>query len=495
MSFSHQHNQTMRPTLLVIALLLTGAVAPAAEFHVDSSRSAAGDGSSANPWRLWNNIDWNKISTALASEPVTICFSSRGTWSSTGGFHIKATGTAAHPLALIGHQQYNLTGSGAAVWQRETNATQRAILNGSLYLGNGLSHITVAGFLLFHPPWGGVNLGTAQPTLDIHHITVESCVIDSPVHNHGVWFGYAESGCYDITVRKNVIRNTQLEGIYLGHYNFLTNTITGVLVEGNTLVDCGLSGEGDIDIKPAVCGAIIRYNTHYRTSPKLPGSNCGVVVGADQCQIYGNTFYAAAQKPASDWGHGIYVNADGDGTGHGQGITACLIYNNLVHGNSRAGIKLTANTATPDANITGVRIYNNLIWANGTVGLQASASHQRTVTIVEMKNNILGANTEHDISITGGARILVADHNLYFRATGSSWFCQGEKTWTAWKALGFDPHGLNTDPQLATNFRSPVAHNGADLSAIFTTDHDGKPRPRGAAWNIGPFQSPAISGR
>src|SRR5436189_5112761 len=62
-------------------LLFTPSLASAdTEFYVDAGRISSGNGSAANPWKERGDIDWTMISAVLATNPVTIYFSSRGTW-------------------------------------------------------------------------------------------------------------------------------------------------------------------------------------------------------------------------------------------------------------------------------------------------------------------------------------------------------------------------------------------------------------------------------
>jgi len=486
-----------------ILILLAALQVQAAQFYVDSSRINNGDGTEASPWKNIGDLNWIIISNLLLSENVTIYFSSRDEWITNSSLNINATGNSNFHLTLDGQARFNLVDSGSANWQRENNSEQRAKITpqglhgGQVYLYNEQSHITLRGFYLNRPTWGGVNIGNANPTQNMHYITVENFIIDSPVNNHGIWFGYAENGCHDITVRNNLIMNTKSEGIYMGHYNYFGNSITGVLIEGNILIDCGLVGEGDIDIKPACYGTVIRNNKHYRTFPSLTGGNCGVVVAADNCQIDGNEFFFSTQR-GSGWGSGIFLNADGDAT-TGQSIMSALIYNNLLYGNDRAGITITA-TKGGYANVSGVKIYNNVIWSNGTCGIQATAWSGSYVVIEDMRNNIMGSNADYDVFFDGSASILSADNNLYFRPLGLSWRYGGsQRTWEQWHALGFDIHGVNKDPMFVgyeqgrfdNDFRladgSPAIDRGARLE-LFNSDKNGTTRPQGGAWDIGAYE-------
>ena len=482
-----------------------GAVEAGTNFYVDAGRSANGNGSVGNPWKDLSNIAWSAIQTALNNGPVNLYFSSHATWTGTY-LTVGADGTSSsNTLSMIGDEQFNSVVSGTAVWQSEISGG-RAKLAGNGSIGGTIYvdriYLTVQGFELDQPIWGGVSIGNSNPTTNLHHITVRNCLIDTPVHNHGVWFGYAETGCHDITITGCTIKNTPSEGIYMGHYNFPGNSITGCVVENNTLIDCGLTGQGDIDIKPAVYGAKIRYNTHYRTALDLGGTNCGVVVGADGCEIYGNKFFNAQKDSFGGWGMGIYVNADGDAVSFGQGITSCLIYNNVIYVNSGpAGIKILATSSTSSANISGVKLWNNTLSGNLS-GLQLTASGGRTVTVAEMKNNIFSASSGPEILSTSSAETITsAGHNLFYHPSGTLITYKGvKKTFAEWQALGFDASGKNADPRFVDSANSNLSQRNYTPQAgspaigigvpsgFFSEDLLQAPRPL-SGWDAGAFQT------
>jgi hypothetical protein len=497
---------------MLLALLVCQRAGADTYFYVDSSRSVIGDGSAASPWQDWASINWLAVSNSVSTNSVRIYFSSRATWASSAAFIPATSGVATNrQLFLIGDEVYNLTTSGAAIWQNETGGSRASLTSfngngGSINLNNGAKFLTIKGFNIKRPTWGCINLGTLNPTTNIYNISIYNCVLDSPVNNHGVWFGYAEGGCHDITVSGCTISNTMYEPIYMGHYSYLAPTITNVLIESNLVVNCGIGAssfhQGNINIKPGVAGAIVRYNTKFRTAVGLGGSSCGVFVLADGCQIYGNILFGEQADSSGDWGYGIFLSADGDAVGNGSAITSCLIYNNLIYNNSRAGIKLSATTGTPAASLSGVRIWNNTIWGNATNGIVAIASPPQNIVVQELKNNLIGNSTNgFDISFNSLASITSADRNLYWRAggTGNSWVYGTTRTFSDWQALGFDPNGTNSAPAFETSlsagyvlqsFRLAENSAGRNLgtpSGFFTEDVRRRTRPA-SAWDVGAEQ-------
>ena len=480
------------------ALLPVQQQGPITEYYVDADRTSNGDGSASNPWNGWGRINWSAISTQLASKDVKIYFCSRSVQASGSSFVAGSSGTPNGTLSLIGNALYNEQIEGAAVWQPEWEGHRATLTNfngngGDFKINPNHQYIQFIGFHVLEPTWGGVNLGSGNPTLNINHITIAECYIDSPKYNHGIWFGFAEEGCHDILIKDNIVTNTALESIYMGHWDYLPKTITDIVVEGNTVYNCGLAHEGEIDIKPGCQGAIIRNNLVYRDTSV--GSSCGVVIAADACEVYGNVFYGNSRKEDQpDWGFGIYLQADGDGVS-GQAINSCLIYNNFIFINDASGIKITANK-TED--LLGVEIYNNTIIDNGGHGLQISCSPPQRIELAKLINNVIANNgaASHEWYTAGDVTLINADHNvLHHTAKTDLWSQSNINTWADWQAQGHDANGHNVDPQmsitaaneLSVDPSSIVIDNGVALTTQFTTDIDGN--PRGSNWDIGAYET------
>lgn len=477
-------------TLILCLVLLASPVWADTSYYVDAARTSNGDGSEASPWKLRSNINWTTVETALGSGHVTIYFSSRATWSDNQELVIPTqTNESANRITLDGMSYYNLTASGTAVWAEETIEGNKATLTnsggtgGTIYIRNDNQHFTVRGFSLVSPTWAGISLGTGNPTTDVSDIILEYLTIDTPVNLHGIWFGYAETGCSDIIIRHNTISHTDSEAIYVGHFDYLDPTITGVIIEYNTIINTGLVGEGDIDIKPGVFGAIVRYNTIYGTGTGQ--MQAGIVVLASDVQVYGNTIYSLLDHPSTGGGDGITINADGDGAGNGVTIENVLVYNNLIYSNDTRGISVFATAS--GATISGLKVLNNTIVANEAVGVRVSASGGRTIEIAEFHNNLIASNGTYAVEITSsGTTLTAADHNLYFGIAPLLRHNAADKTFVQWQGLGFDANGVNADPLLTASYEpgagSP-AINAGSFQTEFTTDI--ADRDRGVVWSIG----------
>jgi hypothetical protein len=324
----------------------------------------------------------------------------------------------------------------------------------------------------------------------MHDIVIENNIISGSAL-HGIWFGYAETGCYNITVRGNTVSNTVLESIYMGHFNYLSDTITGTVVENNTVINAGTGVEGDIDIKAGNAGAIVRYNTIYGTGTDHYSG--GIVSFATQVQIYGNTIYSINAGDGS-----IHINADGDGAGTGKAIADILVYNNLIYTPVAGhGIAIYA-TASPGS-ITGLKLLNNTIVSSVSNGIHISASNGRTITVAEMHNNIVSESGGTYAVNTNSSSVVItaANNNLYYDSGTLTLAYQGvNKTFAQWQALGFDTAGVNSDPSLDANYRPQVGSPALDAASTqgeFTVDKNQE--TRSAPWTIGAYETVAGTGR
>jgi hypothetical protein len=479
-----------------LAFLSTSSAA-GVSFYVDSARTANGNGSASSPWKLLSDIDWTVISNNLNSADVRLYMSSRASWSPPNqAFTPGASGTASHRFYVIGDEFWNANATGTAVWNAETG-NGRARLDGgaNFALPEGVRYFTLKGIYIYHPIWSCIVMGDKLRT-NVYEIAVYNCVGDSPINSHGVAGDYLSTGCSNILVSGCTFSNTIGEAIYMCPFDDLTGNVRGIILESNLFVNCGLGGQGEMDIKPPCTGAIIRYNTHLRTASGLGGANCGVVIGADNCQVYGNIIHNCQTEVGGGWGCGIFVNSDGDGAGTGKAVHSCLIYNNLIYANMQAGIKMTAGTSTIGADVSGIQIWNNTIWGNSVSGIDIEASNGRSITIAALKNNIIGGNANYDINLSGTVALSACDYNLYYSAAGNSWSVNNSgRTWAQWHALGFDSNGLSSSPQFvdAAHFNFDLQTNSPALklgvpSSVFNTDLRQNRRPA-SAWDLGALQA------
>ena len=194
--------------------------------------------------------------------------------------------------------------------------------------------------------------------------------------------------------------------------------------------------------------------------------------------------YLEQQNSKLQNAQGIYMT-DGAGTFN--------VYNNVVKcPNNQANIIGFDNDVTGTGSIN---LYNNTVIGGG--GNTFRMPHTATVVA---KNNVFittYASTMIELEAPLGAGS-VFDYNLYYRQDGNSSIIYdngSSKTLAQWKALGYDAHGLNTNPMVNDSLypasNSPVIQHGCDLCTIFNYDIDGVTRPQLAIEDIGAYELPA----
>jgi hypothetical protein len=263
-------------------------------------------------------------------------------------------------------------------------------------------------------------------------------------------------------------------------------------------------------------------------------------VNITNAKIYGNTISGGGDEFGGAWGCAGYptctLNSDGS-SGVGTGYTyeggdvwnhvdaihtygnyssnhiGIDIYNNLIHGDF--GLQTTASIYLTDYT-TPVKIYNNVIdgtnftgaQSSGLIGLVAYGNNDYKIynnTLIgtgstllkgpgiylyekntgftptaDIKNNII-YNTYIGIHDYQGYYQITSDYNDFYGngnigRNGATWYTTIE----SWQVLGYDAHGITTNPDLNADYTpkatSPVTDTGGDLSTFFTTDILGNPR-------------------
>ncbi len=141
-------------------------------------------------------------------------------------------------------------------------------------------------------------------------------------------------------------------------------------------------------------------------------------------------------------------------------------------------------------------IENNTVYQNSNT-TQQELKIEDPVDELTVKNNIFYTTptrrTMWAVAQTGTVNI---DNNLHWRADGnpSIYYSGAGRTWAQWQALGFDTHGVNSDPllispatsDLSLQSTSPCIDAGADVG--LSTDLASRRVPNGAAPDIGALE-------
>ncbi|MGH7996971.1 MAG: choice-of-anchor Q domain-containing protein [Opitutaceae bacterium] len=186
-------------------------------------------------------------------------------------------------------------------------------------------------------------------------------------------------------------------------------------------------------------------------------------------------------------------------------ISDVMIYNNVFRENPADHPADGLVYISPNAEVGGdFSVLNNTFLGGGSgVGvnfyrnrMNDSAVSQRLI----VENNILcGLGTAIAVYNFGGLTVIVANHNLTHRLRPSMNYSISDTNVShflprrRWQGLGYGLHGRSGDPHLGANCvplsGSPAIGTGLDLSADFSTDWLGFPRPRGTAWDLGAAES------
>lgn len=146
------------------------------------------------------------------------------------------------------------------------------------------------------------------------------------------------------------------------------------------------------------------------------------------------------------------------------------------------------NIGGGSGNVSDLKIYNNIF--RSSLGIPPSYAptgvHMAGVTGFEIYNNIFVDFSYRHILIDLGSSGGRYDYNLMWNSDGST------PRLTGYTIQPHDKHGV--DPKFVSNFGdlhlqpdSPAIDAGITIAEV-TDDYDGNPRPRGPAYDIGPFE-------
>jgi hypothetical protein len=455
-------------------------------FYVDPDfEGSVKDGSDANPWNGLGNAEWEAVDAALAANEVVVYFSARDAGAdadeaSDREIGIYRTDVSSRRVTLDGMSRYN-TDDAAPSWADYSGTSRHAVT--ADYPVNTSedpvkrSYVTIRGFrivagsggvggqIIYY--WGGDHVVIEDNDLS-HHPDV--------AHGAALQFGYAHTqdgggngGCTDLVIRNNVIHDTAGECIYLGGSEDTgLPAHTGILVEGNTIYNCGVyGGQGDcIDVKDGHTDVVIRGNV---CSDGQPSENVNGIPSHSAIVAEGNII------------HDMPDNGLSMGTYWGTGFSGARIANNLIYGNGGDGIYIgTDDAARP---IDDTLIVNNTIAGNGEGGILVGSTGT-AVGAVGITNNIVALNGTGLLG-WGTPDAVLSANDVFGNAT-------------AYSGPFSDQTGLSgniaQDPLFADDAGgdyhleagSPCIDSGAEVDV--DVDLEGTSRPQGSGWDMGAYE-------
>jgi hypothetical protein len=410
-------------------------------YYVDSQAGSAGNGLSwSQAWKSFGQIDWNAI------KPGDTVYISGGTYNDT--LEVGASGSSAGGAITItkgvdpGH-------NGAVVIDGQNNLSNGVEMYGQSYVViDGLSIRNIA------------NAG----------VSVKNSSAGVVLQNNDVYSGDPGGGNargYD--VRSSV-------GTIVRGNSFSTPTNTTAQTDGI------YSMEND--------NATFENNHIVISNNNTNGHSDGIQSYEDKNVTIRANWLQQANTAATN-NHGAWISDT-------QAGGSVEFLNNVV---------LTPNL-TADSAVTH---YMEPTWS-GT-----GSAHFMNNTIIGGKRAINLDYTPNDHimnniiePVSGGFGVFVGDgtlapanvdNNLIWAPSATvANLSNPNLSWTQWQALGYDPHGVNADPQFtdasggnySLSATSPAVGHGAALADV-SVDNAGTARPQGAAYDIGAFERSAVS--
>ncbi|MFZ0545337.1 MAG: right-handed parallel beta-helix repeat-containing protein [Candidatus Promineifilaceae bacterium] len=287
-----------------------------------------------------------------------------------------------------------------------------------------------------------------------------------------------------------IIRNNKVHdnGTGSGKTGIFTAFVDDIVVEGN---ESYANGEHGIYLSNSGDRFTVRGNRLHNNM------NCGLHMNGDASQG-GDGIISDGIVEANT----IYNNGLGGCAGiNMDGVTDTIVRNNLLYDNHASGIAIFQQDGAVCSHDN--RVLNNTILNESDGRWAITISHTSCVNN-KLFNNILytahsfrGSIEMPDDTIAG----FESDYNIVMNRfsidDGNSVISLGE-----WQALGYDAHSLIINfSQLFVNMGADDYHLIADSQAIDSgvtlpdvpTDLDGRPRPAGAAFDIGAYEYSLLS--
>ncbi len=288
---------------------------------------------------------------------------------------------------------------------------------------------------------------------------------------------------------------------------------TGAQLIGSNLSYCGMLGAtADRHANFTIRNCTISYNNQRGFDPTWAAGGIKVTTDAwgtiENCVLHhnqgpgiwfdfctsGNPLIARGNQCFANWGKGAGLMSEGS-----KNVTMC---NNLVYGNERRGIYISASD--------DVKVCNNTLVGNmGQAALEVGGMPRegKTLTNVTVRNNILSGNSAlYDMFITkengGDIRSISCDYNAVWRGglpIANRWSADSRGGYAGTTATSlaawitgspFDDHAVSGDPRFVDTISyklqtGSVAIDRGTALADVLSDIGGIRRPQGGAYDLG----------
>ncbi len=425
----------MKRQQLIIDIMILGmfSIANATDYYVDKDANGSNNGTSwSNAWESFADINWSVIS------PGDVIYISGGSNSKTyyESLDVNADGTSSNPIVIA---KGTTSGHNGEV-----------VIDGQMTRDFG---VRVEG----------------DDYIEISHLTVKNCI-----GNGQIRVRY----CTGAVIKNNSLYVTGHGGVYL--YN-----TSNVQIKNNTITTPNNSSAQTDGIYSQ-----LNQNNLYEGNHILINNN-NIDPHCDGIQMYKDSDITIRNN---------YIEQDNDKIYNAQGIycteskRSINIYNNVIYGpNTKNSLIALRNISEGNAMLLA---YHNTLVGSGWGSIRVESSPDAKV-----KNNILICYKSGCvvIRIEGAvANRANYDYNIYYTPSSSNpaQLDGSGISWSQWKNMGFEPHGIYGDPKLENTTQkkfellteSPTINSGLDLGSAYDRDKNHILRPQGSGWDMGAYE-------
>lgn len=489
--------------LSMLFLVLCAAALFAADYYVDFTSGNDAQSGTA-PASAWKHSPGDDNATGAAKSAALHAGDAvhfKGGTVYLGTVNIKSSGTQGQPIVYDG----NADG---------TYGTGKAIIDGENTRFTGLS-ATVSGILGIiirnfeirnlknsgNNTWGR---GSGVAFNYCSYITVSDCYI----HDVGSWGNDGSvmpAGCGVYMIGPKYCTVTRCEVTKSGEGGIGLNGAQNCVVSHNHLhdyINWGIDIAGDYAtptknvISDNVLHDLYRYDTGYWGA-----------AGDPPHQDYIFIRQGGGTKPVNNiiernlcYNNATFTNSGGTAMTFLSSADSTIIRNN-VYINPHSYYTVLADWGS-----NGTQFYNNIMYSP-----RCGAFHLGQLKGVNIRNNIVVANTGITMDYAADTVGMTCDYNFYYLVSASrlaeSSSPSGSWSMTSWQARGYDTHGKKLSAISDFKFidvsgyplacetmdlhyltGSPAIDVGANLGALCQNDKDSVTRPKGNATDVGAYE-------